>query len=53
MKWYTSASGYADDVNILGRSIHCIKKNTEASVFASKETGLGVNADKNKYVVMS
>ena len=34
-----------DDVNILGWSIHTIKKNTEAAVIASKETGLEVNAD--------
>jgi hypothetical protein len=32
----------ADDVNILGRSIHAIKKNTEAFVFTSKEIGLEV-----------
>jgi hypothetical protein len=44
---------YADDVNILGRSIHTIKKNTHALVAASKETGLEVNADKTKYGVMS
>jgi len=36
----------------LGGSIHAIKKNTEALVVASKGTGLGVNADKNKYMVM-
>jgi len=30
-----------------------IKKNTEASVVASKEIGLEVNADKVKYMVMS
>jgi hypothetical protein len=30
---------YADDTNILGRSIYAIKKNKEVSVFASKETG--------------
>ena len=29
---------YADDVNILGGSIHTIEKNTEALVVASKET---------------
>jgi len=44
---------HANDVNILGRSVHTIKKNTEALVIASKETGLEVNADKTKYMVMS
>jgi sorting nexin-29 len=43
---------YADDVNILGRSIHSIKKNTDL-VIASKEIGLEVNAEKTKYMVMS
>ena len=38
---------YADDVNILGGSVHTIEKNTEALVVASKET------DKMKYMVMS
>ena len=44
---------YADDVNIVGGSIHIIRKNTEALVIASKEIGLEVNAVKTKYVVMS
>jgi hypothetical protein len=44
---------YASDVNILGGSTHTMKKNTEALVAASKETGLEVNAEKTKYVVMS
>jgi hypothetical protein len=44
---------YADDVNELGRRLHTIKKNTEALVVASKQTGLGANADKIKYMVMS
>ena len=44
---------HANDANILGRSVHTIKKNTEALVIASKKTGLEVNADKTKYVVMS
>ena len=37
---------YADDVNILGGSVHTIKKNTEGKVDASKENGLEVNAEK-------
>jgi hypothetical protein len=37
----------------LGRSVHTIKKNTEALVIASKKIGLEVNADKTKYMVMS
>ena len=44
---------YADDVNILGGSVHTVEKDTEALVVASKEIGLEVNADKTKYVVMS
>jgi hypothetical protein len=37
----------------LGGSIHAIKKNTEVLVVASKEIGLEVNTEKNKYMVMS
>ena len=33
-------------VNILGRSVYTIKKNTEALLDSSKETGLEVNAEK-------
>jgi len=43
---------HADDIT-LGRSIHTVKKNTEALVVASKETGLEVNADKTEYIVVS
>jgi hypothetical protein len=39
--------------SILGGSVHTIKKNTEALVFARKESGLEVNADKTKYMVLS
>jgi hypothetical protein len=38
---------YAGDVKILGGSVHTTKKNTDALVVASKETGLEVNADKH------
>jgi len=44
---------YADDVNILGGSVHTVKENAEALVVATKETELEVNADKTKYMVMS
>jgi hypothetical protein len=43
----------AADVNILGGSMHSIKKNTKTSVVTSKETGLEVNAEKTKYMVVS
>ena len=39
---------YADDVNILGGSIHSMKKNAVALIAASKETGLDLNANKTK-----
>ena len=37
---------YADDVNMLGGSIHTVKENAEALVVATKEIGLEVSADK-------
>ena len=43
---------YADDVNILGGSIHTVKKNAEALVAATKEIGLEVNAHKTKYMTV-
>jgi hypothetical protein len=43
---------YADDVNILGGSVQTVEENTESSVVANKN-GLGVNADKTQYMVMS
>jgi len=44
---------YADDVNVLGGSIHILKENTEALVAATREIGLEVNYDKTTYVIMS
>jgi len=44
---------YADDVITLGGSICTIEKNTEALVVDSKGTGLEVNADKTKYMVIA
>ena len=40
-------------VNILGGSVHTVKENAEALVVATKETGLEVNADKTKYMIIS
>jgi hypothetical protein len=37
---------YADDVNILGLSVHTIQVNTKALVVAGREIGQDVNADK-------
>jgi hypothetical protein len=44
---------YADDVNVLGGSVHTTKKNTEASVVASNDTGLEINAEETKNMVVS
>ena len=44
---------YADDVNILGGSVHTVKKSAVALVAATKEIGLEVNADKTKYTTVS
>jgi len=44
---------YADDVNILGGSIHTLRENAETLVAATGEIGLEVSADKTKYMVMS
>jgi hypothetical protein len=44
---------YGDGGNILGGSVHAVKRNTEALVVACKEIGLEVNAEKTKYMVMS
>jgi len=43
----------ADNVNILGESVHTINKKAEVLLVASNETGLEENADKTKYMVMS
>ena len=41
---------YADDVNILGESVHNIQKNTKASLVGSKEICLEMNSDHNGHV---
>ena len=44
---------YADDVNILARSIYTLKENAEALVAGTRKIGLEVSADKTKHMVMS
>ena len=44
---------YADGVNVLGGSVHTVEGNAETLVVAIKETGLEVNAERTKYMVMS
>ena len=43
---------FADDVNILGGSVHTVKTNEEALVAATKEIGLEVNAHNTKYMTV-
>ena len=42
-----------DDVNIMGGSVHTSQNNKESFLVGSKETGLEVNADKTKCMIMS
>jgi hypothetical protein len=43
---------YSGCVNILDGSVHNMKKNTDALIVTSKDTGLEVNDDKTKCMVM-
>jgi len=43
----------ADDVNMLGGSVHTVEENADALIVSSREIGLEVNADKTKYMAMS
>jgi len=53
IRWYTLDLVYADDINMMGGSVSTMKENRESFVAACKETGLEVNADKTKYMVIS
>ena len=43
---------YTDTVNTLGENVHTIRENRYALVVTCKETGVLVNVDKTKYMVM-
>ena len=51
--WYFTTLTHGGYVNILGGSVHTVKKNAETLVAATKEIGIEVNADKTKYMIMS
>jgi hypothetical protein len=44
---------YADDVNLLEDSVDNIRENTETLFDASKEVGVEINVEKNKYMLLS
>jgi hypothetical protein len=44
---------YAENVNRVGEKIDTIQKNTQALLYASKEVGLEVSAEKTKFKLMS
>jgi hypothetical protein len=43
----------ADDVNLLGKNLNIIKKNTEAQLHASKKDGQEDNTDTSEYMFLS
>jgi hypothetical protein len=43
---------YADNVNIVGKDIDTIQKNTKALLDAGKEVGLEVNPEETKYMLV-
>jgi hypothetical protein len=44
---------YADYMNLLGKNIDAIKKNTETLTDDNKEVGLEINVEKTKYMLLS
>jgi hypothetical protein len=50
---HTSFFAYADNINIVGENVDTIMKNTKALLTTSKDVGLGVNPEKNKYMLIT
>jgi sorting nexin-29 len=44
---------YADDVNLLGDNLNVIQENSETLLEAGRDTGLEINAEKTRYMIMS
>jgi hypothetical protein len=44
---------YGDDINLLGDSTDTVKENTETLLWASRNVGLEINAEKTKYMITS
>jgi hypothetical protein len=44
---------YTDNVTLLGGNIDTIQKKNKTLIDASKEVGLEINVEKNKYMLMS
>jgi hypothetical protein len=51
LSWTHQLLAYADNVNIVGKDIDTIQKNTKALLDAGKEVGLEVNPEETKYIV--
>jgi hypothetical protein len=43
----------ADYVNLLGGSVNTVKENRESLLGASRDSGLEINTEKTKYMIMS
>jgi hypothetical protein len=43
----------AEDVNLVDDSVNTIKENSDTFLEASRDTGLEINAEKTKYMIMS
>jgi len=41
------------EVKVLGSCVHTVRKNAEAVLLTIKESGVEVNGEKTKYMVMS
>jgi beta-xylosidase len=50
---YKSMQGYADDINLMGRSLRSVEEISEALEMEGKEVGLKINKQKTKVLIQS